>query len=126
MNKFSNRGFTLFEVLIAFAILSISLVIIFDLWTGSVRRVSQHQQRTRALTLAQSLLDEQLAMRTGTAGSMEGSTSEFSWKIERKPHHITNPIVGFRWTQMEVSVDVEWASARGSDVLELNAIMLIR
>ena len=58
------RGFTLLEVLVAFALLAIALTLLLGTLSGAARQVGQADARTRAVLHAQSLLAS-----VGIAGS---------------------------------------------------------
>lgn len=53
-----RRGFTVVEVLVAAAILLVGCVVLISVFSGSLRRSEQSKNRTAAIVLAQSLLDE--------------------------------------------------------------------
>lgn len=80
--KQSNRGFTLLEVLVAFAILSLSLLVIFRIYSTGFRGIGTADWKLQAIALAKSKLasvgiDEQLSVGTATGVSDDG----FAWEL---------------------------------------------
>ncbi|HHN65054.1 MAG TPA: prepilin-type N-terminal cleavage/methylation domain-containing protein [Nitrospirae bacterium] len=65
------RGFSLFEVLIAMSILSISVVLILQLFSMGLRSTKKAEDYTTALVIARSLMNEALS-----AGSIEDAGME--------------------------------------------------
>lgn len=67
MMEFENRiirekGFSLFEVLVAVSILSISVVLIFQLFSIGLRSTRKAENYTTALIIARSLMNEALSL----------------------------------------------------------------
>ena len=57
-----EKGFSLFEVLIAVSILSISVVLIFQLFSMGLRSTKKAEHYTTALIIARSLMNEALSL----------------------------------------------------------------
>ncbi len=65
MNRIrSTPGFTLFEILIAVMILAITLPILFQLFSGSLRTIKKSRDYTQAIALAQHKLEELAIMKS--------------------------------------------------------------
>ena len=80
-------AFTLIEVLLALAVLSIFLVTLLGLQVVSIRLADTAQRVTRASLIAQARMAEALAatdLATGTAsGTMTDERQDISWRWER-------------------------------------------
>jgi general secretion pathway protein I len=81
-----QRGFTLIEVVVAFAIFALSLGALYESFGGAVRRNAQAHEREQGLLAAQSLLSQ---LRTTPApwkmqdsGTLEGG---WAWRMEVAP-----------------------------------------
>ena len=81
-----QQGFTLIEVVVAFAIFTLAVGAIYESFAGAVRRSAQAGARDQALLVAQSLLSH---LRTSPApwkaqesGSLEGG---WHWRTEVTP-----------------------------------------
>jgi general secretion pathway protein I len=73
MNK---RGFTLLEVLVAISVLSIAIVALIQLFSGSLRTVSVSSEYSRAVTLAEARMRELQAGDSLKEGSSTETTKE--------------------------------------------------
>ena len=79
----SKQGFTLIETLVAISILSISLVIILQLFSGGLRSAKLSDEYTRAIFYAREKMEEALLSDNFTEGILEGEFEDgFRWKIE--------------------------------------------
>lgn len=80
-----QRGFTILELLVAFAIMSIALAMLYRAAGGSVRAVGEMERHQRATVLADSIL----AMRDAIPESgwaETGSVSGFNWSVATAPY----------------------------------------
>ena len=77
----SNRGFTLIEILVAISILSISLVVIFQLFSGGLKSSRLSDQYTRGIFHAQEKMAEILLSTDFSEEEAEGEFDDsFRWK----------------------------------------------
>ena len=82
----NTRGFTLLEVMVAMAILAISLVAVFQSQSQSVSMASKARFETMASLLAQDKMAEIEAMKPEDLGSGSGDFGDdfpdYSWRVE--------------------------------------------
>ena len=84
-----QRGFTLIEIVVAFAILALGLGISMQIASGAMRNARQAATRTDAALYAQSLLDT-----AGVGESLEEGTSngefgdKFRWTLRAEPFEL--------------------------------------
>jgi len=106
----SNRGFTLIEILVAISILSISLVVIFQLFSGGLKSSRLSDQYTRGIFHAKEKMEEILL---STEFSEEGAEGEFDdsfrWKsaivrIEQAEEEESR----LPFNTFNITVDVMW------------------
>jgi general secretion pathway protein I len=84
-----QRGFTLIEIVVAFAILSIGLGIAMQIAGGAMRNARQAATRTDAALYAQSLLDTAGVGERLEEGTSNGEFGEqFRWTLRAEPYEI--------------------------------------
>jgi general secretion pathway protein I len=77
-----QRGFSLLEILVAFSILALSLGVMMQIFSGSLRNVEVTADLGRAVTLAQSLLASAGAEGEWAPGETSGQHDErFRWRL---------------------------------------------
>ncbi len=108
--RIHQRGFSLLEVLVAFAILSISLGVILQVFATGLRNAGMADDYTRATLYAESILAAIGREAPPSAGVREGPIDDqFSWRstvseyAEGMPDPERTQVRAFR-----VSVEVFW------------------
>ena len=81
------RGFTLLEVIIAFALLGLALTLLLGSLSGGARQVREAELRTRAVLHAQSLLAEARVAAPLQAGRQQGEWEQgrYHWELQVQP-----------------------------------------
>lgn len=81
--KFTREeGFTLIEVLVAFAILSLSLATLYTMMTGTVARLERAEGKQYALALAEAKLGEISVTRPLRLGVQNGTFGDdYIWQL---------------------------------------------
>jgi len=79
-------GFSLLEVLVAFAILSISLGVLYQAFGGSLRNLAVAGDYQRAMILAESKLAEAAARVPLEAANEAGDQDGLDWRVEVTPY----------------------------------------
>ncbi len=105
----SISGFTLIEILIAFAILAVSLAVLFQSFSSGLDAVSRTERATSAVLLARSTLD-----RVGTdiplaPGEHSGnSNGGLAWRIALAPASadVAPPVPGLSVKMLQIEVTV--------------------
>lgn len=81
-----ERGFSLLEVLVAFSILAISLGVLMQIFSGSLRNADITRDQAQAATLAQSLLAAAGVEGKLVAGEHAGvAEDKFRWSVQVSP-----------------------------------------
>ncbi|SMR82991.1 MULTISPECIES: prepilin-type N-terminal cleavage/methylation domain-containing protein [Stenotrophomonas] len=81
------RGFTLLEVIVAFALLGLALTLLLGSLSGGARQVRDAELRTRAVLHAQSLLAAAGVETPLQAGSQQGEWGQgrYHWQLQVQP-----------------------------------------
>lgn len=125
-----QHGFTLIEVLVAFAILSLSLGVMMQLFSTGLRNVALAEQYSRATTLAESQLAAVGIEEPLSAGQQSGEFPDgYRWQVNVQPYlspeeqdaGVTEllPIVAYR-----VDVTVLWSEGSRERSVTLTTLRL--
>lgn len=125
------RGFTLLEVIIAFAVLGLALTLLLGTLTGAARQVRWSSDAGRAALHAQSLFDQ---FGVGTPlppgrsdGELEGG--RYRWTLEvspyadasRPPQPLVDPAAP---KLMLLALDVQWGDGGPREHLRMQSLRL--
>ncbi len=114
-----SRGFTLLEVVVALAILSLAVVTIIQLFSQGLRLLKLSGDHQWAVLLADQKMREVEPTRAGWESGQEG---EFTWErrveVSPVPEELTVPGVA-PLRVFRVSVQVRWSGNRSVEVATL-------
>lgn len=123
-NLRGDDGFTLLEVLVAFAIMSVAMVAIMQAFSGGLDATRRTAAASEALATARSLLDRVGAELPVAPGSMSGSAAGTNWTIQiarRKSPLDDLPRAQRHFALYDVMV---WVSAPGTTPVTLATVRL--
>ena len=113
----NQKGFSLLELLVAFAIMSISIGLLYRVAGGNAKSVVDIQQHQQATWLAESILNTQSAL-TAQGWNEEGESSGFKWQVISTPFNS-----GLQGPQVvplhEVKITVQWAASTRASQLSV-------
>jgi general secretion pathway protein I len=118
------RGFTLIEVVIAFAILGMTLTALYGVFVSSLSRTHHDAQLSEATMLAQSLLSRAGIEFLATGEPIRGQWNEYTYQLTQD---IASPPEGQRaYTQptLYVTAQVTWPGRSGSQDVTLSTVKL--
>lgn len=119
-----EQGFTLIEVVVAFAIFALSIGAIFEVFSEAVHTSEHVRERDLAWLTAQSMLSE---LRIGEApwpSQQRGVSGRFRWWIDAQPYPLEFD-KGTSWSAYQVEVHVAPLHAAAPTV-ELDSVELAR
>lgn len=129
------RGFSLLEVLVAFAVLAISLGVIMRIFAQGLDRVGDSDAYARAVTLAESKIAQVgagIPLQEGeTSGETEGG---LRWRLRLEPYDPDQDKGGAKGTVTDVTpvrllrveVEVLWGRAAAPRSVRLATVRLAR
>lgn len=114
-----QRGFTLIEVIVAFALLALALTLLLGTLSGAARQVRAAADASRATLHAQSLFSQLGVGEALQPGHREGEFEEgrYRWSLEIAPY--ADPLTGGAITDpsaprlLELQLVVRWGEAAG-------------
>jgi general secretion pathway protein I len=124
----SQRGFSLLEVLVAFAILAVSLGVLLGIFSRATSATIASAQYSQAATLAESLLTlagHEIALEEG---AISGTTeSGFSWELTLLELDLSQefPTTTLTVTAYRVNATVLWFDAGRPRRLMLSTLKLV-
>jgi general secretion pathway protein I len=112
-----QHGFSLLEILVAFVILAFSLAAIYQSAGGSVNAAIADEQRSYALLLAQSVLNNYQGVPPGGLEKSGQLENGYSWRFTAVKRE-DDPDVKLIWPLYNVSVVVSWGNPKLQIVLD--------
>jgi general secretion pathway protein I len=121
-----EAGFTIIEVLIALAVVAISIVAIGSVMSTNVRGVRLLEQHVTLMQTARSVMTAELPSRAELRlGALSGQVNDYRWKIDVGPlgEDWTVPGADVAWIPALVRIQVQSPSGAVSD---LKTVRLVR
>ena len=122
--KGRQRGLTLLELLVAFAIMALSLGMLYRIMGGGVRSAGDIERHQRAAVLAQSLLALRDTVPEG-GWQQAGETAGYQWRIQSTPYSsgVSGPTIPVLY---EVGIAITWTEGARSRSLDLTTLRPLR
>lgn len=129
----AERGFTLIEVLVAFAVLAMALTLLLGTLSGATRQVRWASDAGRAALHAQSLLAEVGVGEALQPGTRDGVLEDgrYRWTLEVAPYvdPLRPPVVledPFAAQLMQLRLAVAWGDGGRQQRLQLESLRLVQ
>lgn len=122
MKRSATRGFSLLELLVAMAVMALSLTMLYQVDAGVVRGLSDQSAQERATVLAQSLLDAREAV-PATGWAEQGQGAGFEWSVASVALPLPTNLDARTPLLHEVRVAVRWQGRQGPSQLELATLL---
>jgi len=119
-----QSGLTLLELLVAFAIMALSLGMLYRIMGGGARSAGDIERYQRATVLAQSLLALRDTVPDG-GWQQAGETAGYGWRIQSTPYvtGLAGPAIPMLH---EVSIAIDWRDGERSRNLNLTTLRPLR
>ncbi len=126
-DRAKDAGFTLLEVMVAMAILGISLVLTMQLFAGALSNTALSRHYTEATFLARHKLEELSLddqLKSGNqSGDFEGDYEKYSWQAEVSPFALPQPVevneTAARPIVLQIKLVVSWEERDKTQKVEL-------
>lgn len=128
VNPQQQAGFSLLEILVAFAILAISLTVILNIFSTGVRAAYLAEEYTIAVQIAESVLAEKANVSDLTLLNETGDHGDkFQWQVDVQA--IDPGIEDFdsedsRWQMYQIIVRVQWLAGETEREVKLQTLRL--
>lgn len=115
-----QRGLTLLELLVAFAIMAMSLGLLYRIMGGSARSAGDIERYQRAVVLAQSLLALRDTVPEG-GWQQAGESAGYQWRIQSAPYATgqSGPTIPPLY---EVGISIAWMEGGRQRSLDLTTL----
>jgi general secretion pathway protein I len=127
--RLRQSGFSLLEILVAFAVLALALGVLLRIFGGAARISGVADQYARAAVIAESLLaaaDGETPLQPGeTSGSVDET---FHWTMSVNPYQGEDPIQfaeNLPLVPYQVDLKVQWEEGDESRTYELTTLRLL-
>jgi general secretion pathway protein I len=123
--KRRQRGYSLIEVLVAFAILAMALTVLLRIFSGGLRNVDAASEYAQAVLVAEAELAVPGILEALQPGLTDGvAEGGFEWRRQVQPYDPNSdgaigPILPYY-----IAVEVSWPSQRGKRYVQLETIRL--
>lgn len=116
------RGFSLLELLVAMAVLGLSLTLLYQVDAGVLRSLGDQDRQQRATVLAQSLLDSRDAVPAG-GWSESGQAAGFDWSVDSRPLPPPAGLPADAPVLHAVHIAVRWEGRLGPKALDVHTLL---
>ncbi|MDI9238775.1 prepilin-type N-terminal cleavage/methylation domain-containing protein [Lysobacter sp. LF1] len=128
-----QRGFTLLEVIVAFALLAAALALLLGILSNSARQVRWSDEAGRAALYAQTLIDQVGVGEPITAGQLDGEFEQgrYRWQLRIAPWRdaatagAQSPAAPNAPRLFEVTLTMEWGAADPGQRLQLRSLRTV-
>ena len=129
----SQRGFTLLEIIVAFAVLGLALTLLLGTLSGGTRQVRWAADSGRAALLAQSLLDQAGVGEVLQPGRRVGEFEDgrYRWVLDVAPYvDRSRPparmVDAFAPQLLQLQLTVSWGEGGPRERLQLQSLRLVQ
>jgi general secretion pathway protein I len=118
-----TRGFSLLEMLVAVAILGISLAALYQSAGGATRIAGIDENYVYATELARSLLADNAVVPVGGLSKSGETAGGFDWSVEARPVAFVDPAPLEEGKLQEISIVVAWRDSNRERTVVLHSVV---
>ena len=128
----ANAGYTLIEIIVAFAILALGLTLLLGTLSGATRQVRAAGDAGRAALHAQSLLDELGNLPQPQARQGELEQGRYRWRFDVEPwqdptSRVAPPRLDANAARLvHLRLQLEWGEGAPAQRIQLTSLRLVR
>lgn len=126
-----QRGFTLLEVIVAFAVLALALTLLLGTMSGAARQIRESANAGRAALHAQSLLAQLGVGEPLGPGRDQGDFEDgrYQWALDVRPWRDATQPAGMPLDPaaprlLEIQLDITWGQAGPRERLQMRSLRL--
>lgn len=125
----NQRGFGLFELLVALALVAISVAVAFRVMGSATRGSGDADRYTRALLIAESRMAELGVLQPVRPGEAIGEEGDYLWRVSVRrmgaaANQAAQPAAPGMLAPMEITVTVAWGSEERPGEVSLTTLRL--
>lgn len=121
--RFAQSGFSLLEVLVAFAVFAITLGTILAVVSANVRVADLSASHGQATLIAESVVERIGADIPARAGAVSGTEADFRWALTLADR--PEPVSGARMRLLDVAVRVSWGEGARARSIDLQTAIAV-
>jgi general secretion pathway protein I len=118
-----QRGFSLLEMLVAIAILGLSLGALYQAATGATRNLRTLQRHAYAVELARSLVDDYAVVPAEGLADGGSTASGFRWQVVASPVSLESSAALPAGSLQRLQVQVVWPDGTRERSLRLDSVV---
>ncbi len=118
----TQRGLSLLELLVAMAILALSLTLLYQVEAGAVRAAGDTARQQQATLLAQSLLDARDAV-PASGWNEEGQDAGLAWSVHSAAQALPAGLAEGTPRLHAIDIRVRWDGRNGAQELALTTLL---
>jgi len=129
-----QRGFSLLEIVITFAIVALALGILSQIFGHGSRHLALADDYSRALAVAENLLAEYGAPASGESVTINDSDESFDWNVKVLPYPVPttpgddgvpSPLADKAFELVKIEVSVDWTRDGNTRSVTLESLRMV-
>jgi general secretion pathway protein I len=124
VNKRKSQGFTLIETVVAFAILGLTLGVLYSAFAGALNRSRHDARLLEGILIAQSLLARAGSEYPLRSGSVRGGWNSYNYELTQQPLSPSSGDSAYTQPVVRVTASVTWMEFAGQRDVSISTLKL--